>query len=297
MTLLLASHASAGEDRYLADRPQFTLPFHVFNGHMLIDGAVNGVAGKFLFDTGTEFPFFLNNHFLALSKDHLLGRGHAGSGQEMVLYTQDAPLQTIELAGQIHFENVAAPIHTDWGFFEQAYSLSSFLGSLGHGFNQNYIFVIDYEAQTIVFHAYNEDAQLLAHVIDPARVIATFAFTATGVDGKMPEITLRIGHEDIGAYFDTGNQGSLELTEATKNALLSQGYLRLESSEYLYGTHEPHIRATLKGLHHGHQRLQDGRNLLFQTGSQNRLGLGYQFLKNYITVWDYKHQRLTLLRP
>ena len=40
-------------NQYLVSQQQFTLPFYLFNGHMLIDGAVNGRPGKFLFDTGT----------------------------------------------------------------------------------------------------------------------------------------------------------------------------------------------------------------------------------------------------
>ncbi len=129
-------------NRYRIGPPQFALPFHLFNGHMLIDGAVNGHAGKFLFDTGTEFPFFLNNHFLALAKDQRVGSGKAASGQEMVLYRQGAPLPSLEIAGQLRFENLPGPVHTDWRFLEQAYSIPSFLGSIGHGFNQNYIFML-----------------------------------------------------------------------------------------------------------------------------------------------------------
>ncbi len=45
------------------------------------------------------------------------------------------------------------------------------------------------------------------------------------------------------------------------------------------------------------QALHDARNLDFKTGSKNRLGLGYHFLKNYISVWDYSRRTLTLLRP
>lgn len=300
------SFSGAGEDarksafalnQYLVSQPTFTLPFHLYNGHMLIDGAVNGRAGKFLFDTGTEFPFFFNNHFLALSKDQLIGRGHTGSGQEMVLYRQEAPVLTVEIADQIRFEHLPAQIHTDWGFLAEAYSIPSFLGSIGHGFNQNYVFVIDYDAQTIVFHAQNEDGNFLARVIDPARVVTTFEFTPTGVDGKMPELELRIGNEAITAFFDTGNLGSLELTEATKTALEKLGHLSLLSSDYAYGRHEPNTRASLKGLHHGPHLLHDARNLSFKTGSKNRLGLGFHFMKNYVSIWNYKHRTLTLLRP
>ncbi|NHQ88098.1 hypothetical protein HA050_18485 [Iodobacter sp. HSC-16F04] len=291
-----AETASPATTPLLADKANFTLPFYLFNGHILIDGAVNGRQGKLMFDTGTEFPFFLNNHYLPLAKDLKIGEGRAASGQKMVLYKQQSPIKTIDLAGQIQLNNLTAVLHTDWSFIEQAYT-PFFLGSIGHGFNRQYLFVIDYEAQTIAFHAFNQSKTQPASVIDPARVAATLEFTPTGVDGKMPEVVLRIGNKTIKASFDTGNLGSLELTEAMKNELTAGGELILTPRTYTCGQREPHVSASLNGLNYGPQALQDARNLTFKIGKTNQLGLGYHFLKNYISVWDYQNSRLTLLRP
>jgi hypothetical protein len=68
-------------NEYRVAQPNFTLPFYLFNGHILIDGAVDGRRGKFMFDTGTEFPFFLNNHFLPLSRDQFVGQGMPARGR------------------------------------------------------------------------------------------------------------------------------------------------------------------------------------------------------------------------
>lgn len=274
----------------------FTLPFYLFNGHILIDGAVNGRPGKFMFDTGTEFPFLLNNHFLPLSKDQLVGQGHAASGQDIVIYRQKEPVASIEIGAQIRFENVPALLHADWGFLEQAYT-SHFLGSIGHGFNRNYLFVVDYDAQTITFHALNQEESVLARVIDPARVLATLHFTPIGVDGKMPEVDMQIGDETLTAFFDTGNSGTLELTEHMKNTLERKGKLTLTASDHTYGSYEASVRGTLQGLSYSAQPLGEIRNLLFTSGTRDRVGLGYHFLKNYITVWDYSRRTLTLLKP
>jgi hypothetical protein len=281
---------------FFADQTNFTLPFYLFNGHILIDGAVNGRQGKLMFDTGTEFPFFLNNHYLPLAKDLKIGEGQAASGQKMVLYKQNRPIEKIDFAGQIQLKNVPAVLHTDWRFIEQAYT-PLFLGSIGHGFNRQYLFVIDYEAQTIAFHAFNQSKTVLASVIDPARVVATLEFTPTGVDGKMPEVALRIGDKTIKVSFDTGNLGSLELTEAMKNELVASGELKLQPREFTYGVREPRVSANLQGLNYGPQALQDARNLTFKIGKTNQIGLGYHFLKNYVSVWDYQNSRITLLRP
>lgn len=185
-------------------------------------------------------------------------------------------------------------IHTDWQFLEAAYT-PAFLGSIGHGFNRDYVFVIDYDAQTIAFHPYGQDATALSRVIDPARVVATLPFTPTGVDGKMPEVDIRIGDETITARFDTGNLGTLELTEAMQARLESQGRLHISASPYTYGAYEARRVASLNGLSHLGQALHDVGALSFTSAPHNRVGLGYQFLRQYVTVWDYRARTLTLL--
>ncbi len=292
MCFLAPGQASADEARPAAEAG-FTLPFYTFNGHILIDGAVDGRRGKFMFDTGTEFPFFLNNHYLPLAKDSRIGEGHAASGQPMVLYRQRAPV-AIEIGRDVRLDAVPGLIHTDWLFLEAAYT-PAFLGSIGHGFNRDYVFVIDYDAQTIAFHPYGQDATALSRVIDPALVVATLPFTPTGVDGKMPEVDIRIGDETITARFDTGNLGTLELTEAMQTRLESQGRLHISASPYTYGAYEARRVASLNGLSHHGQALHDVRGLSFTSAPHNRVGLGYQFLRQYVTVWDYRARTLTLL--
>jgi len=70
-------------NEFLIETPHFTLPFHLVNGLPLINGRVNNIPGKFLFDTGTHFAFFLNNHRLPLSIDTL--RLEVGEENQLVL--------------------------------------------------------------------------------------------------------------------------------------------------------------------------------------------------------------------
>ncbi len=303
--LFLAPPVSAAEDageRFVPNAYQsgllpLSLPFFSLNGHMLIDGAVDGKQGKFLFDTGTEFAFFLNNNYLKLEKEQFIARGNAASGQEMVLYRQRAPLSSIEIGKAIRFETVRGFTHADWSFLEEGYGIPAFLGSVGHGFNRNYLFVIDYDVQSITFYPYDERGHVRSLVVDPEKVVARFEFTPTGVAGKIPEVAMHVGDGPIAAFFDTGNLGTLELTESMQTVLAQKGLLKLTPSEYAYGTYESVTRAELKGLRHERALFAAIRNLMFTSGTKNRIGLGYQFLKNHISVWDYQNRTLTLLRP
>jgi len=52
----------------------------------------------------------------------------------------------------------------------------------------------------------------------------------------------------------------------------------------------------LKKLQYGDQPLVDLHNLRLEIGDENQLVLGYQFLKNYVTAWNYQDQTITLLK-
>jgi hypothetical protein len=281
---------------YQTSQAVFVLPFHLINGHIFIDGAVGGRHGKFMFDTGTEFAFLLNNHYLSLRKQTLVGRGHAGSGQEMVLYRQQKALARVELGNALRFDRLQDVIHTDWRFLEEGYGIPAFFGSIGHEMNRNYAFVIDYDAQTIVFHPYDSDGRAPTLAIDPARVVARLEFIATGVGGKMAEVAMVIGSHPVTAVFDTGNPGSLSLSASTRDELMRAGLLQLTEVNHAYGSYGPFRRADVAGLRHAGIALVDQRNLAFTEAGMDRIGLGYQFLKDYVSVWDYHGRTLTLLR-
>ena len=80
-----------------------------------------------------------------------------------------------------------------------------------------------------------------------------------------------------------------------KSELEHAGYLSVRQSNHLYGSCEAHQRGDAKGLRHGQQALAEMHNLTCKPGTQNRIGLGYQFLKHYVSVWDYQNRTLTLL--
>jgi hypothetical protein len=280
---------------YRVDRARFTLPFHLLNGHILIDGAVDGRRGKFMFDTGTEFPFLLNNGYLPLAKDHRLGQGRAASGQEIVLHRQDEPIARVDLGDRVALVDVRDVIHTNWGFLAEAYGVPAFLGSIGHAVNRNYLFVIDYDLQTIGFHEFGQEREVLEQLIGSAGRVIRIPFTPAGVDGKMPEIELRVGDRTITAFFDTGNAGSLELTDETRDDLQRRGHLTLTATDYAYGMRSPRTVASLINVGFGAKALPPLRVLSFSSGTRDRIVLGYHFLKDFISVWDYKRRTIILI--
>lgn len=277
----------------LNGKSNFILPFHLVNGFILIEGQVVGQKGKFMFDTGTPFSFFLNNNFLSLEKNVYFGEGKTGSGQALTLYIQDS-IKHVQLSNQIKFEQLNTIPHADFSFLEKGL-VADYLGFIGHGFNKNYLFVIDYDTQNISFHPVQQDSKTFDDNFDKDSIIVTLHFTSKE-DGRMPEVEFSMGDEKITGKFDTGSQGWLKLTERMKAQLEDAGYLSIDKMDYLYGTYEPYQSCTLKGLRYGNQAFADIHNLKLEISENNEIGLGYQFLKQYVTAWNYADKTILLLK-
>ena len=174
--------------------------------------------------------------------------------------------------------------------------VEGFLGTVGHGFNRNYLFVIDYDTQIIDFYSLNQDDETLADNLPPEQVVVILKFEPTDAEGNMPAVEFTIGNIPILGVFDTGDHGTLTLTETLKTQLDQAGYLVTDDQDFLYGTYEPYLQGTLKKLQYGDQPLVDLHNLRLEIGDENQLVLGYQFLKNYVTAWNYQDQTITLLK-
>ncbi len=287
------AHEIGSSESHSENKSDFTLPFHLIDGYIFIDAEVNRKKGKFMFDTGTGFAFFLNSHFIPLAKDNYLSEGHAASGQLLVLHTQNKAV-SMKLADQIQFDNLKLLPHSNFDFIENNV-VEKFLGTAGHEFNKNYLFIINYDKQTIDFHSFKNDDKILSAYVEKDKVIATLPFTATE-GGKMPEFDFFIGNEKIAGFFDTGNLGSLTLTQDMKTRLENEGYISVERRNELYEPHEPTLYCTVRKLRFENQVLEDMHNITLKIGNENKIGMGYQFLKNYVSVWDYKNKTITLLK-
>lgn len=284
-----------GINDYSQNAAPFTLPFHLVDGYPMIDGRVDGVSGRFLFDTATPWGLYLNNHTLPLSSDTFITTGYAGSGQAMTIYTQDRPIETITVADQIRFENLNGVTHTDWSFTEPTFG-TNFLGSMGHEFTQHYLFTIDYVRQQIQFYPFEQAETLLADYAAAGRLVAVIPFTSTDEDNRKPMFDLTLGSEIIHGIWDTGNPGDLQLTAEAEESLRAAGQVTLETSDFLYGNLSPATFANLTGLTLDDQPLATVHHLTYTQGDKNILTMGYQFLKHYITVWNDQDQTLALVR-
>ena len=81
-----------------------------------------------------------------------------------------------------------------------------------------------------------------------------------------------------------------------KTRLEQEGTLSVEEKNQLYEPHEPALYCTIKKLRFENQALEDIHHVQLEIGKENKIGMGYQFLKNYVSVWNYKNKTITLLK-
>lgn len=280
-------------DDYKVDANKIVLPFHLIDGFILIDGEVTGKKGKFMFDTGTPFGILLNNHYLELNKKDLVASGNAGSGQVLYIYLDS--VSKINIGKQVSYKKLLTVPNSDFSFIEQGI-VKDFLGFIGYDFYKNYEFIIDYDYQTITLYKLNKNGSVINPYNLPNAMVTTLQFTTTNKK-QIPIVEIKLGKTTIKGLFDTGNQGNLNLNKDTLNNLTQEGILTQGNQGNLYGVNQDDTTLyNMNQLSYRATLLQPINALTVTESAENHLGLGYQFLKNYITAWNFKKGTITLLQ-
>lgn len=275
----------------LAAKEHFILPFHLVDGFILIDASVNGVEGKLMFDTGTPFSYFLNNNKLNLNKSQKIAEGQAGSGQEIVLYRGDSSV-SINFYDKLGDFTTQAPIHTNFSFIEKGIT-ADFLGFIGHGFFKDYEFLIDYDTQVIEFFLIDEnEISELKNKLDDNEIVKVLKFNNDASE-NIPRFELQLGSISIPAHLDTGNQSDLTLTSETKKQLFQENFLEENPHSAWYGeAFDGKKTFNLENAQIQGTPITKIKNLKIEKGD-NEARLGYQFLKSYRSLWNFRDKTIT----
>ncbi len=280
-------------DDYKLAAGKIVLPFHLIDGYIMIDGKVNGKKGKFMFDTGTPFGLFLNNHYIDLQKTELTSSGNAGSGQILDVYLDS--VGEIKIGKQVTYEKLHNIPHSDFSFIEQGI-VQDFLGFIGYDFVKNYEFIIDYDYQIITLYKLDNTGNVLEPypLINP--VVATIQFT-TPDQKQIPITEVKLGDITLMGSFDTGNQGHLKLNDSITQHLIQQRTLVQGNQGSWYGQDSDINNIyNINQLNYALTPLIPVKNYKLTASAENHFEFGYQFLKNYITVWNFQKATITLLQ-
>ena len=259
------------------------IPFRLVDGFIMLEGVVNGESGFYMLDTGSPFALFLNNHLLTLGPSRQIASGSAGSGQRVVVLAHEN-VDSLTLWGDVRFRDVEWAQSADFSFIEQGI-VPQYLGFIGHGILKNFEFTIDYDRSNLFFSRLDPDGEALVSRVPQEDVHATLMFACRDCDRQYDQIPFRLGEIPLTLGIDTGNSGGqLTLTARTKEALEHSGHLTAQGDSYI-----------LEGLEHEEVSFSvDGLRVM--VGETDGGTLGYSFLRQFKTVWNYQLGTLVLVR-
>lgn len=265
-----------------AGQDHVTLAGQITKGYLFLSGKIRGQTGVLMLDTGTPFPLLLNNHAIPLELNHYLSTGSAASGQQIVVYRHDdvGPVAIAGLAEQ----NFGPLNSADLGFINAEGGIRpDFLGFAGLPLLQEHEFILDYQTGTVeIYRTAENGSPLIPHTV-PADIVAVIDFKYSG--SGLPKTTFHIGDIQLEASFDSGSPGVLTLTKPTQQALERSGKLQKHGQNY-----------TLDGLTYQGIALTTATPSLV-SGAKDSINLGYNLLRHYRSVWNFKQQTLVLLKP
>ena len=259
------------------------IPFRLVDGFIMLEGVVNGESGFYMLDTGSPFALFLNNHLLTLGPSRQIASGSAGSGQRVVVLAHEN-VDSLTLWGDVQFRDVRWAQSADFGFIEDGI-VPQYLGFIGHGILKNFEFTIDYDRSNLFFSRLDPDGEALVSRVPLEDVHTTLTFACRDCDRQYDQIPFRLGEIPLTLGIDTGNSGGqLTLTARTKEALEHSGHLTAQGDSYI-----------LEGLEHEEVSFSvDGLRVM--VGETDGGTLGYSFLRQFKTVWNYQLGTLVLVR-
>ena len=259
------------------------IPFRLVDGFIMLEGVVNGESGFYMLDTGSPFALFLNNHLLTLGPSRQIASGSAGSGQRVIVLAHEN-IDSLTLWGDVRFRDVRWAQSADFGFIEDGI-VPQYLGFIGHGILKNFEFTIDYDRSNLFFSRLDPDGEALVSRVPPEDVHATLTFACRDCDLQYDQIPFKLGEIPLTLGIDTGNSGGqLTLTARTKEALEHSGHLTAQGDSYI-----------LEGLEHEEVSFSvDGLRVM--VGETDGGTLGYSFLRQFKTVWNYQPGTLVLVR-
>ena len=268
-----------------------SIPFVVMREFPFVEAEVNGVKGKLMLDTGALDALSLNHNHLDLPKGRVIGKSNFASGQTFEIILRP-DVDQVRLAGGLTYHHVTNVVSQDATQLEHI--TPDFLGWLGHGFWAGHAAKFDYGASKVTFYKGGPEVFLQGET-----VIAAIPFELRNRP-NIPVLTARIGDTAFQVVLDTGQYGNIFADADTLEHLSSIGaisHAKPEASADIAAvrfTAGPDVSlAQLETYPAG-----DAAAFSKAVGitSPHLMMLGYAFLKQYKTVWDYQNRTLYLLK-
>lgn len=279
-------------DALIGDAPVAHVPFEILRGYTFVEGSVAGQRGVFILDTGTPDGVFLNHAVIDLPPGERVTTGQSGSAQGSVGRRQEIfrhsgvgeiTVAGLELPGQDFVRS------SDFGYVTDMANgglRPDILGFIGLPLLAEHEITLDYQQRRMSLHRLGRDGRPLVVHVDPADVVVVMPFRlGKGPQRHLPFTDVEIAGIRFEALLDNGTLGDLALTPEAADVLQAAGTLRPDA-----------CGQSIQGL-----RVQgvavNASTPVVRDSTANSMRLGYNLLRHYRSVWNYRYGTVTLLQP
>ncbi|WP_316776859.1 hypothetical protein [Pedobacter antarcticus] len=275
-------------------------PITLINAFPFISGEVNGVKGKFMFDTGNRSAIDLNDNLVRLPEKKTSGKGIVGSGQSFVVNINDT-IAEIKFNNGYTYRNLLKIKSANYDFLQNRITPDC-IGYIGYDFFKGYLVKLDYLRRKIIFYKNTEQRKSSKDFLKGEKVLSIIDFEIRKLPNH-PLVNVRIGNVEILGAFDTGQYGSLQVQDDAKKRLISQsliipagkdGYENdlLTINNIIIGGK---FKTQLKGVMSDTFEDTEPERRALRIAEPHLMNFGYRFLDQYKTVWDYEGQKIYIL--
>jgi hypothetical protein len=274
---------------------------YLVNAFPFIPVTVNGTKGKFMFDTGSGGGIELNSNLIKLKPGKPLGKGNVASGAKFEISVQDTVAE-VKFDNGLVYHNLLQIKSENLDFLQNRITPDC-AGYMGYAFVKGYLFKLDYLRNQVTFYKNTAERQANKDFLKGEKILAVLPFEIRRAPND-PIVKLKVGDVDIIGVFDTGQYGMVQLNPAEEKKLLQSKLLTAAGTDgagdtiatLLQVSTAEHFKFDLPALnYYPHSQPMPFKKSLLIT-EDNMITLGYRFLSQYKTVWDYENKQIYILQ-
>ncbi|MBS1601525.1 MAG: sigma-54-dependent Fis family transcriptional regulator [Bacteroidetes bacterium] len=275
-------------------------PLTMVNAYPFVSVEVNGIQGKFMFDTGLNGDIEINDNAVYLPGKKPVKKGQVGSGQSFIRNINDT-IAEVKFKNGLTYRSLLKITSANFDFLQKNITPDC-IGYIGHDFFNGYLFKLDYLRRKLTFYKNTEQRKLSKDFLKGENVLATLDFETRRLPNH-PMVHVKIGNVDLLGSFDTGQYGLLQLDDqaakALKNASLVIPAGNDAYNDTLINVNNIVINGEFTLSVKGIYPLTLEQTAPFRKGMQvtetSYICFGYRFLDQYKTVWDYADKKIYIL--
>lgn len=270
------------------------IPLVIIHDWPFIDGEINGVKGRWMFDTGNNGDFSLHTKKVIGVKSKTVGSGFVASGQKFEIL--EYPLIDNIKVGDHSFTSLKKVKGNNYDFLEQI--TSEVIGQVGFKFFDGYDVKMDYLRSELTFYKQKEGIENWKDIKNHKNYITSLPYFTRRLD-NVPMIKIQYKGIEFLLAFDTGGgKGDFTIEDLNFEKLKNGGDVEnfYEEPGTLYNWYnikiDDHLTVNLYGLD---REFNSPAHKPLQITEKNTLSLDHSFLSQYITIWDTKNKVIHVL--